>query len=245
MRHYGAIMAIRRASLDTATERTRAKLQKRDKSGFAGANRNHDVGEATTRERILASATRLFAEKGYEGASMPAIAKASGITAGAIYKHFEGKGELLLEVVRRSFLSNPLFAHGFERGSEATALAHQAAGYTEPALKLVRQLSIEVHSAAARDAKIRQVLSKSDRLLMGRISASIASAQKAGKLDPTPDPDYVARVFCILMMGLIHMDTLLPDLVGDGSWREFIRERAALLIGVRRVDPSSKNNCDS
>jgi hypothetical protein len=46
------------------------------------------------------------------------------------------------------------------------------------------------------------------------------------------DPDHVARVFCILIMGLIHMDTLLPDLVGDGSWREFIRERAALLIGV-------------
>jgi hypothetical protein len=34
-------------------------------------------------------------------------------------------------------------------------------------------------------------------------------------------------------MGLIHMDTLLPDLVGDASWREFIRERTALLIGVR------------
>src|SRR6516225_9886468 len=172
MRHYGAIMAIRRASLDTATERTRAKLQKRDKSGFAGANRNHDVGEATTRERILASATRLFAEKGFEGASMPAIAKASGITAGAIYKHFEGKGELLLEVVTRSFLSSPLFAHSSEHGNDATAWARLAAAYTEPALKLVRQLSIEVHSAAARDAKVRHVLSKSNRLAMAQISAS-------------------------------------------------------------------------
>src|SRR6516162_9153204 len=178
MRHYGAIMAIRRASLDTATERTRAKLHKRAKSGSAANERNHDALEATTRERILASATRLFAEKGFEGASMPAIAKGSGITAGAIYKHFEGKGELLLEVLKRSFLSSPLFAHGSERGSDATAWAHLAAGYTEPALKLVRQLSIELHSAAARDAKVRQVLSKSDRLLMGQISATIASAQK-------------------------------------------------------------------
>jgi AcrR family transcriptional regulator len=226
-------MAIRRASLDTATVRARSKLQKRDKSGPAAVDRNHDAGEATTRERILASATRLFAEKGYEGASMPAIAKASGITAGAIYKHFEGKGELLFEVVTRSFLSNPLFAHSSERRNDATALAHLAAAYTEPALKLVRQLSIEVHSAAARDAKVRQVLTKSDLLTMAQISASIATAQKAGKLDPNLDPDHVARAFCILVMGLIHMDTLLPDLVGDRSWREFIRERAALLIGVR------------
>jgi AcrR family transcriptional regulator len=224
-------MAIQRASLDTATARTRSKLTKRAKAGPAGNERHHDAREATTRERILASATRLFAEKGFDGASMPAIAKASGITAGAIYKHFEGKGELLLEVVTRSFLSSPLFAHSSERGNDATALVHLAAAYTEPALKLVRQLSIEVHSAAARDAKVRQVLTKSDRLIMAQTSASIASAQRAGKLDPTLDPDQVARMFCILIMGLIHMDTLLPDLVGDDTWREFIRERAALLMG--------------
>ena len=226
-------MAIRRASLDTATARTRTKLSKRAKSGSAANGRNHDALEATTRERILTSATRLFAEKGFDGASMPAIAKASGITAGAIYKHFEGKGELLLEVLRRSFLSSPLFAHSSERSEDATALAHLAAAYTEPALKLVRQLSIELHSAAARDVKVRQMLTKSDLLMMAQISANIAAAQKAGKLDPSLDPDHVARAFCILIMGLIHMDTLLPDLLGDRSWREFIRERAALLIGVR------------
>lgn len=233
MRHYGAIMAIRRASLDSASARTRSKLPRRAKSDPAATARTHDALEATTRERILASATRLFAEKGFDGASMPAIAKASGITAGAIYKHFEGKGELLLEVVTRSFLSSPLFAHSSERGNDATALAHLAAGYTEPALKLVRQLSIEVHSAAARDAKVRHVLSKMDRLAIAQISATVATAQQAGKLDPTLNSDHVARVFCILIMGLIHMDTLLPDLVGDGSWRAFIRERAGLLIGVR------------
>ena len=226
-------MATRRASLDSAAARARSKLPKSANAGSAANEQHHNALEATTRERILASATRLFAEKGFEGASMPAIAKASGITAGAIYKHFEGKGELLLEVVTRSFLSSPLFAHGSEYRNDATALAHLAAAYTEPALKLVRQLSIEVHSAAARDAKVRQLLTKSDRHIMGQISASIASAQKAGKLDPTLDPDNVARMFFVLMMGLIHMDTLLPDLVGDGSWREFIRERAALLIGFR------------
>src|SRR5215472_18261659 len=116
-------MAIRRASLDTATARTRSKLPKRVKSGSPASGRNHETREATTRERILASASRLFAEKGFDGASMPAIAKASGITAGAIYKHFEGKGELLLEVLRRSFLSSPLFAHGSERGKDADTLA--------------------------------------------------------------------------------------------------------------------------
>src|SRR5580704_12367456 len=75
----------------------------------------------STRERILASAAKLFAEHGFEGASMPAIAKASGITAGAIYKHFRSKGALLLEVVKRSFESTPLFMQN-SAGATATAL---------------------------------------------------------------------------------------------------------------------------
>ena len=50
---------------------------------------------------------------------MPAIAKASRITAGAIYKHFRSKGELLLEVVKRSFESAPLFVQSSSQNSAA------------------------------------------------------------------------------------------------------------------------------
>jgi hypothetical protein len=33
-------------------------------------------------------------------------------------------------------------------------------------------------------------------------------------------------------MGLQHMDTLLPNLIGDKSWRYFVDERIAALIGA-------------
>ena len=84
---------------------------------------------------------------------MPAIARASGITAGAIYKHFKSKGELLLEVVKRSFESTPLFMQNSASCSGYRALPRLASVYTEPELKLVRQLSIEVHSAASKDSR--------------------------------------------------------------------------------------------
>jgi hypothetical protein len=32
-------------------------------------------------------------------------------------------------------------------------------------------------------------------------------------------------------MGLLHMDTLVPNLIGDKSWRDFMHERMAALIG--------------
>lgn len=45
---------------------------------------------------IIEAAIRVFIEKGYEGTSMDAIAKASGISKGGIYHHFASKDEVLL-----------------------------------------------------------------------------------------------------------------------------------------------------
>jgi len=186
----------------------------------------------STRERILSSAATLFAEHGFEGSSMPAIARSSGITAGAIYKHFKSKGELLLEVVKRSFESTPLFIQNATVGA-ATELPRLASVYTEPELKLVRQLSIEVHAAASRDSEVRRVLALSDEAAILHIGAAISIAQGGGKLDPKLNPDFAARLFCVFVMGLLHMDTLLPNLIGDESWRDFVHERVSTLIGAR------------
>ena len=62
---------------------------------------------ATTRDRILSSAMHLFATLGFANTSMPAIAKRSGITPGAIYRHFESKAELLMAVVRSALDTLP------------------------------------------------------------------------------------------------------------------------------------------
>ncbi|HMS58805.1 MAG TPA: helix-turn-helix domain-containing protein [Tepidiformaceae bacterium] len=48
----------------------------------------------TTRERILASARELFAQDGYNRATVRAIGRRSGITDAAIYHHFRGKRAL-------------------------------------------------------------------------------------------------------------------------------------------------------
>ena len=62
-------------------------------------------------------------------------------------------------------------------------------------------------------------------------------AQREGKLDPEINPDFAARLFCVFVMGLLHMDTLLPNLIGDKSWRDFVHERISALIGSRGMIP--------
>jgi AcrR family transcriptional regulator len=60
------------------------------------------------RIRILAAATRIFARKGYDGASMSAIAAAAGITKPVLYDHFASKDalfETLLGSIRDDLLA--------------------------------------------------------------------------------------------------------------------------------------------
>lgn len=51
--------------------------------------------QARTRERLLAAAAELFAERGVNGASVEQIAERAGYSRGAFYGNFAGKPELI------------------------------------------------------------------------------------------------------------------------------------------------------
>lgn len=57
--------------------------------------------QALTRERLIETATRLFAAQGYGGTSLRDIAEQAGYSQGAFYSNFDGKESLLLEMLRR------------------------------------------------------------------------------------------------------------------------------------------------
>lgn len=54
-----------------------------------------------TKERIMETALKLFAEKGYLGTSMNDIAKQLGFTKATLYKHYTSKQEILNRIVER------------------------------------------------------------------------------------------------------------------------------------------------
>ena len=53
-----------------------------------------------TRRKILQVARRIFARSGFEGASVDAIVRTSGLSKGALYWHFPGKLELYREIMQ-------------------------------------------------------------------------------------------------------------------------------------------------
>src|SRR5262245_24497865 len=194
--------------------------------------RSKSVPGEPTRERILSAAARLFAAHGFASASMPAIAALSGITAGAIYRHFTSKAALLLEVVKRALEALPL---SFERNSsadEAALLPAIAARLTDPALTLLRQLAVEVHAAARRDPEVRKLLVAYNETALRKIRALLEVDEQAGSRDVLWAPEYTARALTVFLMGLNHMDTLHPQLVGDQTWRQFVASYVTALLSL-------------
>jgi AcrR family transcriptional regulator len=53
----------------------------------------------STRDRIVATARRLFAASGYEGTSTETVLSESGVSRGALYHHFENKEALFAAVL--------------------------------------------------------------------------------------------------------------------------------------------------
>lgn len=96
--------------------------------------------DSQMRQRILAVAGRLFAERGYGVTSVRDIAKELGIANPSLYHHFASKGDLLAELLRE-----PL-----ERVGAATVEADRLNGDARTR-RLVEGLleSLEVHSGIA------------------------------------------------------------------------------------------------
>jgi len=80
------------------------------------------MNEVQTRERILDSAERLFADHGFEGASIRAIVEAAKVNLAAVHYHFRSK-ETLLEAVltRRISVVNAARLESLEQAEAAAA----------------------------------------------------------------------------------------------------------------------------
>ncbi|NUR92249.1 MAG: TetR/AcrR family transcriptional regulator [Nonomuraea sp.] len=99
---------------------------------------------AATREQLVVIATRLFAEHGYEGTSIEAVLKESGLSRGALYHHFAGKDALFEAVLEAAELD------------VAAKLARATAGMKDPALAL--RTGAKAWIRLAGDPVIRRIL---------------------------------------------------------------------------------------
>ncbi len=79
-----------------------------------------------TREHILATAESIILQRGYAGTSIEDIISQAGITKGGFFYHFDGKGDLAKQLMKRYLVQDEAFFNG---------LAERAAALTEDPLQ--------------------------------------------------------------------------------------------------------------
>jgi AcrR family transcriptional regulator len=79
-----------------------------------------------TRLKLMEAGTRMFAQHGFAYSTLDDIARCAGLSRGAVYWHFKGKGDLLQSILNAAVLPLEKFfvacndsANGFERFSRA------------------------------------------------------------------------------------------------------------------------------
>lgn len=172
-----------------------------------------------TRRRLFAAALALFAEAGYHGATVEAIAKRAGVAKGTFFVHFATKDAVIVQLMRgqtaaaRAARSATLAAHGPFAALRATVLElGKQAGVS-------RELSRAVLAASLDSPNV----SKDADALYGAVLADMVADAKAARseLARRVDPETLvhnlmgaylgaAFTFTSLRTSLPLMELLVP-----------------------------------
>lgn len=146
-----------------------------------------------TRTRILEAATRLFAEVGYHASGIAVIAKAAGLTRGAMLYHFPTREALVegaIEHIQAERLR--LFdAAAGDPNAAGDATAQAIAGYwkllSEPAFIAFAELQAVARTDPMVRERIAEAEAAFDRVQVGSQFLAIAQAGQGPRLQASRD----------------------------------------------------------
>jgi TetR/AcrR family transcriptional repressor of mexJK operon len=159
-------------------------------------------GSHSRKDQILDQATMLFSNHGFDGTSMRMIARASGITEAAIYRHFENKSHLYEEVIRAKAVNHSIAklrdesTENEEMESVLTRIAHHILDLAHSDPQLMRLM---FHNSIER-GEFSALLFKEVRLpYIQFLSEELRSRIRKGELREV-DPFITSRCFVGMVM---------------------------------------------
>jgi AcrR family transcriptional regulator len=184
-----------------------------------------DERKEETRAELVAAAGRVFARRGFHGASVEEIARAAGYSTGAIYWHFAGKDDLFLAVYE-AFAAGlasdveEIFAHG---GGDLSGRAREAADRWMARVEREPEFLILAHEFlvhAWREPELRQAFEHrlaSVRLALARAIREQAEAEHRPLVLPAEDLATVMRALgsALGLAKLADPQAVRENLFGD------------------------------
>jgi TetR/AcrR family acrAB operon transcriptional repressor len=172
-----------------------------------------------TRNRILDAAERVFGESGVSRTSLEDVARAAGVTRGAIYWHFKDKSDLFTAMVNRVTLPmEGMVARSSEEAAADPLASLKAAAVfalkrtaTDPQCQ--RVFDVVTHKCEYLDemAGVKRRISSVEKGCLDRAEAALRNAVKRGQLPSGVNARLAAIGLDAMLYGLISKWLADPD----------------------------------
>src|SRR5436190_5306033 len=178
-----------------------------------------------SRARLLDSAANVFAERGYERASIDEVAARAGLSKGTVYWHFASKEELFMALLDER-IDRP--ARAVMDITAAAPREQPTSGAVDAALgQLVRdqpefvQLLLEYWAAAVRDPKLAERYVERQQALRKTLADVLRGRQPPDVPFDVP-PEHLATAFIALAFGLALELLVDPKAVPKGLFGQIL-----------------------
>jgi AcrR family transcriptional regulator len=179
----------------------------------------------STEQRLLAAASEVFAERGYDGAGVAEIARRAGLTTGAIYSRYRGKADLLVEALDNQMahhLETILSSGAASTGPEMLASLGAHILECDQREMASAALLLEATVAARRDPDLAAMLERrlaDERMRLGKV---IEQARAESLFDPVLDVEAVVTFIQSIGLGFIFFRTIGTPMPGAEEWQVLI-----------------------
>lgn len=174
--------------------------------------RRSKIAAEHTRQRLLEEALAHFDRDGYAQASLSAIARAAGVTRGAIYGHFANKEDILAALVQKRFPE--IHDHGEPHFPDTwpAFAAHYRDFFTQLAaeperLRLLRVLRQHHDAPGEAPCIFRE---RYEQQWQSQCLHAIRHGQQHGFIDPAHDADFLVFALGTLFSGLLEQHLAKP-----------------------------------
>ena len=183
-----------------------------------------------TRNRIVQSSLRLFADKGYEATGVAEICESSDVSKGAFYHHFPSKQAVFLELLKEWLEGldkelNRAIGNASSVPEGLLAMASEMHGVFSAADGRV-QLFLEFWQQARRDPDVWKEFIAPYRRYQDFFARIVQKGIDEGSLRPL-DPQVAGQTLVALAVGIVVQGVLEP---AGAQWDRVTRDAVQLLI---------------
>lgn len=166
------------------------------------------------KSQILDAAWTCFARNGYHRTTMQDVATEAGISAGAIYRYFDGKEAVLVAINQRSQEMGRALVEAAAGGDGDPITSISVIGeammrsFYDPEFETIARINIEIWPEILRHKELRTAVGDEIRFWRTAVARMMTDAKARGDLRSDVNPQAIAQIMMCAWEGLRHYRTV-------------------------------------